>query len=71
MDIIEANLVNAIREIVKQELTNAKPKLESDYMTRSDVEYFMEMDAFSYLTDDIDDAIGQYIRNNVTVEINT
>ena len=70
MDIIEANLVNAIREIVKQELTNAKPRLESDYITRADLETFMEMDAYSYITDDVDDAVRQVVRNELSVEIN-
>ena len=70
MDIIEANLVNAIREIVKQELTNAKPRLESDYITRADLETFMEMDGYSYITDEVDDAVRQVVRNELTVEIN-
>ena len=70
MDIIEANLVNAIREIVKQELTNAKPRLESDYITRADLETFMEMDGYSYITDEVDDAVRQVVRNELSVEIN-
>ena len=70
MDIIEANLVNAIREIVKQELANALPNQSDKFMTRADVESFMEMDGYSYISDEVDDAVRQVVRNELTVEIN-
>ena len=70
MDIIEANLVNAIREIVKQELTNALPKQSDEFMTRADVETFMEEDAYRFISDEVDDAVRQVVRHEATLEIN-
>lgn len=69
MDIIESNLVNAIREIVKQEL-KASIAENLDYMTRADVEKFIADNSYSMIGDDIDEAIGDYLRNNVTIELN-
>jgi len=70
MDIIESNLVNAIREIVKQEIkSQVSDKL--DYMTRADVEQYIADEGYNLIADEIDEAIGNYLRNNVTVEINT
>ena len=69
MDIIESNLVNAIREIVKQEIKQSVAE-NLDYMTRADVEQFIADDSYNIISDEIDEAIGNYIRNNVNIEIN-
>lgn len=69
MDIIESNLVNAIREIVKQEIKHSVAE-NLDYMTRADVEQFIADDSYNIISDEIDEAIGNYIRNNVNIEIN-
>lgn len=70
----ENSFTSLIKAIVNAEIDKriAQFKIdESDkYMTRSDVETFMEMDGFHYLSDDIDSAIGDYLRNQVTVELN-
>ena len=68
MDIIESNLVNAIREIVKQEI-KASVAENLDYMTRSDVEQFIADDGYNIIADEIDEAVGNYLRNNITIEI--
>jgi len=69
----ENRITDLIREIVNTEITKRLAVLKLDesdkYMTRSDVETFMEMDGFHYLSDDIDSAISDYLRNQVTVEI--
>jgi len=70
MDIIESNLVNAIREIVKQEI-KSQVSDNLDYMTRADVEQYIADEGYNLIADEIDEAIGNYLRNNVTVEINT
>jgi len=69
MDIIENNLVTAIREIVRQEIKSQVSE-NLDYMTRSDVEQFIADDGYSIIADEIDEAVGNYIRNNVNIEIN-
>lgn len=69
MDIIENNLVTAIREIVRQEIKSQVSE-NLDYMTRSDVEQFIADNSFNIIGDDIDEAIGNYIRNNVNIELN-
>lgn len=65
MDIIENNLVTAIREIVRQEMNNST----SESFT-SRVEDIIAQKGYSIIEDDIYDGIGEYIRNNVTIEIN-
>ena len=70
MDIIEANLVTAIREIVRQEI-KSQVSDNLDYMTRADVEQYLADEGYNLTADEIDEAIGNYLRNNVTVEINT
>ena len=70
MDIIEANLVTAIREIVRQEI-KSQVSDNLDYMTRADVEQYIADEGYNLIADEIDEAIGNYLRNNVTVEINT
>lgn len=69
MDIIESNLVNAIREIVRQEIKSQVSE-NLDYMTRADVEQFISDDGYNIIADEIDEAVGNYLRNNVTIEIN-
>lgn len=69
MDIIESNLVNAIREIVRQELKSQVSE-NLDYMTRADVEQYIADDGYNLIADEIDEAVGNYLRNNVTIEIN-
>lgn len=69
MDIIESNLVNAIREIVKQEI-KASVAENLDYMTRADIEQFIADDGYTIIADEIDEAVGNYLRNNVTIELN-
>jgi len=70
MDIIEANLVTAIREIVRQEI-KSQVSDNLDYMTRADVEQYIADEGYNLIADEIDEAMGNYLRNNVTVEINT
>lgn len=71
----ENRITDLIREIVNTEITKRISDLNVNasalFITRSDLETFMEMDAYSYIGEDVDDAIGDYIRNNVTVELNT
>jgi len=69
MDIIESNLVNAIREIVRQEIKSQVSE-NLDFMTRADVEQFIADDGYSIIADEIDEAVGNYLRNNVTIELN-
>lgn len=70
----ENRITDLIREIVNTEITKRIGELRIQsadmFMTRSDLETFMKMDGFHYLSDDIDSAIGEYLRNQVTVEIN-
>ena len=68
MDIIENNLVTAIREIVRQELNNANP--ESDDVFVGKVETIISNSGFSLISDDVDDAIGDFLRNHVDISIN-
>ena len=70
MDIIEANLVTAIREIVRQEI-KSQVSDNLDYITRADLEQYIADEGYNLIADEIDEAIGNYLRNNVTVEINT
>ena len=69
MDIIENNLVTAIREIVRQEIKSQVSE-NLDYMTRSDVEQYIADDGYNLISDEIDEAIGNYVRNHVNIEIN-
>lgn len=69
MDIIENNLVTAIREIVRQEIKSQITE-NLDFMTRADVEQFIADDGYTIIADEIDEAVGNYLRNNVTIEIN-
>jgi len=69
MDIIENNLVTAIREIVRQEIKSQVSE-NLDFMTRADVEQFIADDGYSIIADEIDEAVGNYLRNNVTIELN-
>jgi len=69
MDIIENNLVTAIREIVRQEIKSQVSE-NLDYMTRADVEQFIADDGYNIIADEIDEAIGNYLRNHVNIEIN-
>ena len=69
MDIIESNLVNAIREIVKQEI-QASVAENLDYMKLADVEQFIADEGYNLIADEIDEAVGNYLRNNVTIELN-
>lgn len=69
MEIIESNLVNAIREIVRQEIKSQVSE-NLDYMTRADVEQFISDDGYNIIADEIDEAVSNYLRNNVTIEIN-
>ena len=70
----ENRITDLIREIVNAEINKRIGELQSTMtamcITRSDLETFMETDGFNYLSDDLDDAIGDYLRNQVTVEIN-
>ena len=70
----ENRITDLIREIVNTEITKRIGELRIQsadmFMTRSDLETFMEMDAYRFITDEVDDAIGDYLRNQVTVEIN-
>lgn len=68
MDIIENNLVTAIREIVRQELNNANPKFDDVFAGK--VETIIINSGFSLISDDVDDAIGDFLRNHVDVSIN-
>ena len=70
MDIIETNLVTAIREIVRQEI-KSQVSDNLDYMTRANVKQYIADEGYNLIEDEIDEAIGNYLRNNVTVEINT
>ena len=69
----ENRITDLIREIVNTEITKRIGELRIQsadmFMTRSDLETFMEMDAYRFITDEVDDAIGDYLRNQVTVEI--
>jgi len=65
MDIIESNLVNAIREIVRQELNDSTIE---GFDAR--VEAIICQKGLSLISNDVDEAIGDYIRNNVNIEIN-
>ena len=69
MDIIENNLVTAIREIVRQEIKSQISE-NLDFMTRADVEQFIADDGYNIIADEIDEAVGNYLRNNITIEIN-
>lgn len=70
----ENRITDLIREIVNTEITKriAELRIQSAdmFMTRADLETFMEMDAYRFITDEVDDAIGDYLRNNITIEIN-
>jgi hypothetical protein len=68
MDIIENNLVTAIREIVRQELNNVEPKSDDVFVGK--VETIISNSGFSLISDDVDDAIGDFLRNHVDVSIN-
>lgn len=65
MDIIESNLVNAIREIVKQEINDSTIE---GFDAR--VEAIICQKGLSLISDDVDEVIGEYLRNNVNIEIN-
>ena len=70
----ENRITDLIREIVNTEITKRIGELRIQsadmFMTRSDLETFMEMDAYRFITDEVDDAIGDYLRNNISIEIN-
>lgn len=70
----ENRITDLIREIVNTEITKRVEELRVQsadmFMTRSDLETFMEMDAYSYITDEVDDAVRQVVRNELTVEVN-
>jgi hypothetical protein len=68
MDIIENNLVTAIREIVRQELNTNDPKSDDVFIGK--VETIISNSGFSLISDDVDDAIGDFLRNHVDVSIN-
>lgn len=71
----ENRITDLIREIVNTEITKriGELRIQSSalFISRSDLETFMEKDAYRFITDEVDDAIGDYIRNYVTVELNT
>ena len=70
----ENRITDLIREIVNTKITIRIGELRIQsadmFMTRSDLETFMEMDAYRFITDEVDDAIGDYLRNNISIEIN-
>ena len=70
----ENRITDLIREIVNAEVNKRINDLQTTssalFMTRSDLETFMEMDAYRFITDEVDDAIRQVVRNELTVEIN-
>ena len=68
MDIIENNLVTAIREIVRQELNNIEPKSDDVFVGK--VETIISNSGFSLISDDVDDAIGDFLRSQVDISIN-
>lgn len=68
MDIIENNLVTAIREIVRQELNENDPKSDDVFIGK--VETIISNSGFSLISDDVDDAIGDFLRNHVDISIN-
>ena len=71
----ENRITDLIREIVNAEINKRIGELQTTMnamcITRTDLETFMEKDGYHYLSDDIDSAIGDYLRNQVTVEIVT
>lgn len=73
MDIIENNLVTAIREIVRQEIKSQVTE-NLDFITQTDLERFTEdyiaQHAYSLIEAEIDEGIGHFIRNNVNIELN-
>ena len=73
MDIIENNLVTAIREIVRQEIKSQITE-NLDFITRSDLESFTEdyiaQHAYGLIESEIDEGIGHFIRNHVNIELN-